>query len=75
MRIRIGCELTYDLPQPVPMIAMLTVLGCLVRIALPTFVCDAPTVSMGSFRPNALPTRTAGEDQLSPISHWQVSNA
>ena len=25
MRIRFGCELTYDLPQPTPMIAMLNV--------------------------------------------------
>jgi transglutaminase-like putative cysteine protease len=51
MRIRLGCKLNYDLPQPTPMIALLNVhfsrFGDLER---PDFLTTSPNVPITSYR-------------------------
>lgn len=51
MRLRLGCRLTYDLPQPTPMIALLNVhfsrFGDLDR---PDYLVTTPSVPIGSYR-------------------------
>lgn len=51
MRLRIGCRLAYDLPQPTPMIALLNVhfsrFGDLER---PDYLVTTPSVPIGSYR-------------------------
>ena len=51
MRLRVGCRLTYELPQPTPMIAVLNIhfsrFGDLDR---PDYLVTAPAVPIGSYR-------------------------
>ena len=51
MRLRLGCELTYDLPQPLPMIAMLNVHYSLVPfLEVPDQLVTEPPVPVENYR-------------------------
>jgi len=51
MRIRLGCELTYDLPQETPMIALLNVHYSLVsQLETPDRLITSPSVPVESYR-------------------------
>ena len=53
MHIRFGCELTYDLPQPLPMIAMLNTHYSLVSfLEVPDRLVTTPAVPVESYRDN-----------------------
>lgn len=51
MRIRIGCEITYDLPNPTPMIVMLTVHHSRSsQLERPDHLVTVPPVTIGGYR-------------------------
>jgi transglutaminase-like putative cysteine protease len=51
MRIRVGCEMTYDLEQPTPMIAMLNVHSSRASdLERPDYVITAPSVPIEGYR-------------------------
>ena len=51
MRLRLGCELGYDLPQPMPMIAMLNVHYSLAPfLEIPDRLTTVPPVTIDSYR-------------------------
>lgn len=51
MRIRLGCELTYDLPNPTPMIVMLNVHHSRVAdLERPDWLITSPSVTIESYR-------------------------
>ena len=51
MRIRLGCELNYDIPKPTPMIVMLNVHHSRVAdLERPDHLVTTPSVPIGSYR-------------------------
>ena len=51
MRIRVGCELGFELSQPTPLIAMLNVhFSRASDLELPDHMTTNPPVSIGSYR-------------------------
>ncbi|MEZ5859928.1 MAG: transglutaminase family protein [Geminicoccaceae bacterium] len=51
MRIHLGCELTYEVPNPTPMIVLLNVHhSCVARLERPDWLITTPAVPIESYR-------------------------